>query len=495
MYTTITTTRPNRDLFIPRDTGSPKDGLMTHLSTLGRLARLDFERCAVAGEVIFAVAGDVIPTSQQDEEARIGTLGYALKKLGNAEDAAEFTRCLNAICEDGDARSRQTTASHYYSEIGTRGAGVVLKEMGLLAMQLASLNPVMEESEGIETFGVYEAGGSPTTHHNECEDDQRPLFEQEVERLTRLVSGRRKSARIPHDDFTEWLGDLEASGASVEEMDDAFLHLEAMDQYDEGGAVVVMSSHERTFACGRVDPEFTTDDLPESVRHLAGQLRRDYANGVGTEEMWDELTVQIEVAFPVSYRTESGGRFYSHANRELQQLTIQVLEALLADCAQDFHLTALRTNRTYRRFHKAVRGATDTKTIGELMKQAYEARQSGALPLKHFTALKTAADLQRVRLQSARLSQTAFRLIQEINSASDAKLRFLSWALYGNNQPNHAVHTLSNQEQTRVWEALKSRKETAATVEPTRGRNEFARRYPSNLRTSFSPAQVVNSTH
>ena len=89
MYTATTMTRSNRDLFIPRDTGSPKDGLMTHLSTLGRLARLDFERCAVAGEVIFAVAGDAIPTSQLDEEARIGTLAYALKKLGNAEAARQ----------------------------------------------------------------------------------------------------------------------------------------------------------------------------------------------------------------------------------------------------------------------------------------------------------------------------------------------------------------------------------------------------------------------
>jgi hypothetical protein len=495
MYTATTMTRSNRDLFIPRDTGSPKDGLMTHLSTLGRLARLDFERCAVAGEVIFAVAGDAVPTSQQDEEARIGTLAYALKKLGNAEDAAEFTRCLNAICEDGDARSRQTIASHYYREIAGRSASVVLKEMGLLAMQLAGLNPVIEESDGIETFGGCEANRSSAASHSEEEDDHRPLFEQEVERLTRLVSGRRKSARIPHDDFTEWLGDLEASGASVEEMDDAFLHLEAMDQYDEGGAVVVMSSHERTFACGRVDPEFTAEDLPERVRHLAGQLRRDYARGAGMEEMWDDLSAQIEVVFPVSYRTESGGRFYSHANRELQQLTVQVLEALLSDCAQDFHLTALRTNRTYRRFHKGVRGATDTKTIGELMKQAYEARQSGELPLKHFTTLKTAADLQRVRLQSERLSQTAFRLIQEINSASDAKLRFLSWALYGNNQPNHPVHTLSNQEQTRVWEALKSRKEIAATNGAARGQNRLAQHHPSNSRARLSHPQTINSIH
>lgn len=483
MFTATTAIYSNRSLFIPCDTGSPKDGLMLHLSTLGRIARLDFERCAVAGEVIFAVAGDSLPSSQQDEEARIGTLGYALKKLGNAEDAAEFTRCLNAICEDGDARARQTTASFYYREIAERGAGVILKEMGLLAMQLASRHSVMEESEDVELCGRYECGSS-SKNWAEREEDTRPLFEQEVERLTRLVSGRRKVARLAPDDFTEWLGELEANGASVEELDDAFLHLEVMDQYDESGAVIVMSNHERTFACGRIDPEYTAEDLSERVRHLAGQLRRDYANGVGAEELWEDLGAQIEVAFPVSYRTESGARFYSHANRELQQLSIQVLEALVADCAQDFHLTALRTSQPYRRFHKAIRGASDTKEIGALMKQAYAEKQAGALPLKHFTALKTVADLQRERLEHARLSRTAFALIKEINSATEAKLRFLSWAFYGHNQPSHALHTLPVQEQSRVWEALKSRKGNTCGPTAEQERGHIARPHPSRAQTS-----------
>lgn len=486
MFTTTTVVHSNRSLFIPCDTGSPKDGLMLHLSTLGRIARLDFERCAVAGEIIFAVAGDTIPTSQQDEEARIGTLAYALKKLGNAEDAAEFTRCLNAICEDGDARARQTTASFYYREIVERGTGVVLKEMGLLAMQLASLNAVLEEGEGVDVCAQYEHRSS-LRNWDEHEEDTRPLFEQEVERMTRLVSGRRKVARLAHDDFAEWVSDLEANGAGVEELDDAFLHLEAMDQYDEGGAVVVMSNHERTFACGRIDPEYTADDLPERVRHLAGQLRRDYANGVGAEELWADLNAQIEVTFPVSCRMENGARFYSHANRELQQVTVQVLEALLADCAQDFHLTALRTGQTYRRFHKAIRGASDTKEIGALMKQAYAEKQAGALPLKHFTALKTVADLQRERLEDAQLSRTAFALIKEIDSATEAKLRFLSWAFYGNNQPEHPIHVLPVQEQSRVWEALKTRKGNTAGRITGHDRGQATRCHHSRSQTPLRP--------
>jgi hypothetical protein len=138
--------RSNLDIFIPYNSGSPQADLERHTSGLG-LTRLDFERGAVAGDVIYAIESDSTPTSQQDEEARIATLAYALKKLGNPEDAAEFMRCLNAICVDGDARYRQMAASYYYGEIAERGVGIVLKEMALIGMQLASFNPIKEEVE------------------------------------------------------------------------------------------------------------------------------------------------------------------------------------------------------------------------------------------------------------------------------------------------------------------------------------------------------------
>ncbi len=46
-------TRSNRSIFIPDNSASPRDGLFHHISCLGQLARLDFERFDVAGEVIF----------------------------------------------------------------------------------------------------------------------------------------------------------------------------------------------------------------------------------------------------------------------------------------------------------------------------------------------------------------------------------------------------------------------------------------------------------
>jgi len=455
--------RSNRSIFIPQESASPRNGVFEHISGLGQLARLDFEHFNVAGEVIFKVEGDTAPTAQQDEEARIGSLAYALKKLGNEDDAAEFIRCLNAICEGGDARYRQTTASHYYREIAERGAGVVLKDMALLAMHLGQIdNPnggvVEEDIVDLECAADRRHSNTILAERGEKRiERRRSLFDREVEAITRLVRSGHRCSRFNQDDLAGWVNDLEESGATLQELDAAFETLEAMDQYDENGAIILMSSHERTTACGRVDHEFVEEDLPERAKHLAGDLRRAYANGVAIETIWDDINAELDVIFPITGKTGNGGRFYSHANRELQSLTREILEAILADCQADFHLTALRTNKSYRTFHKAVRAATDTKQVGEIMKRAYEARQSGALPLKHFTTLNTAAQLQRVRLKSARLSKTATALLNEIARASDGKLRFLRWAMYGNNQPQHPIHRIPSHEREVVWEAIKNR--------------------------------------
>jgi hypothetical protein len=441
------THRSNHSIFFPQSYGSPLNDITKHISGLG-LGRLDFGRCAVAGEVLYTVEGDSTPISQQDEEARIATLAYALKKLGNPDDAAEFMRCLNAICEGGDARYRQIAASYYYKEIAERGAAPVLKEMALLAMQLASLNPVTEEAES-DSEAIY------ALH---AESKSRSLFDREVAEVKRLIRGRRKIACFARDEWTEWLNDLEANGASLEELDDAFAHVEALDQYDEGGAIIRMSAHERTVACGRVDHEFAADDLPEQARHLAGYLRRAYSDGVEIDEIWDDVNTQLDVLFPVTGKTAEGGRFFSWANIGLQRLTRDTLEAVLDECYHDCHLTAMRSSRSYRRFYGMIREADDTKIVGQAMKDAYAAKESGELSLKHFTLLKTASLLQRERIERTPLSKEARKLVREVETASSAKLRYLSWAFYGNNQPEHPVHSLPTHMVRKIWDILKVRK-------------------------------------
>jgi hypothetical protein len=200
MFSRIESTRrSNHNIFIPQNFGSPFNDTAEHIASLG-LARIDFERCAVAGEAIYSVEGDSTPASQQDEEARIATLAYAIKKLGNSEDAAEFMRCLNEVCKECDARYRQTAASYYYAEIAERGAAPVLKEMALVAMQLASLNPVMEEVESDSEI-VYALRG---------ESKPRSLFDQEVAAVERMIRGRRKRPSFVPDEWTEWLNDVAA---------------------------------------------------------------------------------------------------------------------------------------------------------------------------------------------------------------------------------------------------------------------------------------------
>jgi hypothetical protein len=55
---------------------------------------------------------------------------------------------------------------------------------------------------------------------------------------------------------------------------------------------------------------------------------------------------------------------------------------------------------------------------------------------------------------STPLSATALKLIKEITTASEKKLKYLAWAMYGNNQPSHPIHMLRSQEQIRVWEVM-----------------------------------------
>ncbi|MCI0389225.1 MAG: hypothetical protein MOB07_10755, partial [Acidobacteria bacterium] len=426
---------------------------------------LDYEHYNVAGDVIFKVEGDAFPTSQEDEEARVGSLAYAIKQLGNEVDAAEFVRCLNAICDGGDARSRQSAASHYYREIAERGVNVVLKEMALLAMQLAEY-VIAETEKEVGCFSVAAQSLDEISRDREAarREGRKSLFEQELDSVKRLVSGNRSASATEPDEFENFLDQMLNDGFDGDDLASRIESFENLMQYDESGAIIVMSAHERTIACGRIDSELTAEDLPARAHYLAAELRREYAGGRPIEELWDDINAQIEVLYPVSGKTESGARFYSHTNRESQSLCREVLETLLAECQGDFHLTALRTNRAYREFHKAVRGAKDTKALGETMKAAYKAREIGALPLKHFTALTTASKLQRERLENAQPSKRAHLLLKEVLQASDAKLRYLSWAMYGANQPEHPVHKLPNQERAAVWQALKSRRSSAPAM-------------------------------
>ncbi len=182
--------------------------------------------------------------------------------------------------------------------------------MAIIAMRLASLDQATEEVES-DTEIVYALGE---------ESRPRSLFDCEVAEVERMIRGRRMSAGLVHDEWTEWLSDLEANGMKVEDLDEAFRHVEALDQYHEGGAIVRMSALERTFACGRVDHEFTADDLPEQESFLAGDLYRAYTAGVEIKEIWTKMTSRLDLFLPVTGKASEGGRFFSQANSNFNAL-------------------------------------------------------------------------------------------------------------------------------------------------------------------------------
>jgi hypothetical protein len=54
------------------------------------------------------------------------------------------------------------------------------------------------------------------------ESKPRSPFDREVDAVERMIRGRRKGASLAHDEWTEWLNNQEAKGATAEELDDDF---------------------------------------------------------------------------------------------------------------------------------------------------------------------------------------------------------------------------------------------------------------------------------
>src|SRR5947209_7174772 len=149
---------------------------------------------------------------------------------------------------------------------------------------------------------------------------------------------------------------------------------------------------------------------------------------------------------------------------DTRSYVVSVLEKLLGQMKNDFHLRGQRANPLYKEFHRTIRTARDTAVVAATIKEAFAAKEEGRISLALFTALNTASKLQRWALESEPLSRVALHLVNEIKTASRQKLMFLRWAMYGNNKPDHAIHTLTRQEKSRVWEELKAATVLAGTA-------------------------------
>jgi len=233
-------------------------------------------------------------------EVKIAAPEYAARTLGNGMDAAEFIRCLKLIAgQDASALYLQQLASHYYAEARQRPVPDVLKEMGLLALELSAVTATSEqlafdntESTGdVETDvdgfvemspeerrALWQERAADVLGENDVNKRER-IFADELRAQNRLVY--RKGAGFDYDEFEKHLSEVSAATDD----DDAFgAYLEsferAYEQYDEGFAVSLhMSDTDRKISCGDLDDDVDADCLPETARHLADELHHLYTSG------------------------------------------------------------------------------------------------------------------------------------------------------------------------------------------------------------------------
>jgi hypothetical protein len=211
----------------------------------------------------FALLVDVIPDFEQKRttdyslEVKIAAPEYAARTLGNAEDAAEFIRCLKLIAgQDASALYLQQLASHYYAEARLRPVPEVLKEMGLLALELSAVTATSEQlalddsgnEEDTQTiaddFDVLspedrralwaERAAEVLGETDEVKGER--IYADELRAQSRLVY--RKGTGFDYDEFETHLsavsaatGDDDAFGAYLDSFERAY------EQFDEGFAV------------------------------------------------------------------------------------------------------------------------------------------------------------------------------------------------------------------------------------------------------------------
>lgn len=227
--------------FRPEDSGSPMQDWCRHLERNPRYRR-ELEEFAVVGDVVVRIADGTEP--EPIEKVKILSFEYAIKVLGNETDAKEFVRCVRSIsCPDATQFEYEQIAAYYYGEIRRRETSEVLKEMGLLGMQLEAVTNTVRDCEigAVESKTVEQK--LTVADQRRCREvaknrlplpDRTPNFDAELASVIRRVGGS-KITRMVYDDFAEFL--LDDTGKTIDELDADFLTFEKLEQYDENGIV------------------------------------------------------------------------------------------------------------------------------------------------------------------------------------------------------------------------------------------------------------------
>lgn len=495
--------------FSPPNTGSPMQDWCAHLAN-NPLRRMELEEFAILGDVVVRIADELEP--EPLDRVRIMSLEYAVRVLGNEDDGREFVRCVKAIVSpDAGQFEYEQIAAYYYGEIRKRNVSDVLKEMGLLGMQLEAVTVTISDREiGFEEFERAEQKLTVADQRRvkEAAKNRKPLpprysiFDDEMKAVLRRV-GRQKASRMIYDDLAEFY--LQDGDKSIEDLDRDFLTFENIEQYDENGIIgLTMNSGQRSVVVFDLDCEVDESCLPGEARLLASELGRLFvghtmgANAVqnGRRMIAEAWTNRTGSALPVpSWNQPSKGPFTDHEFEEWLSLSLDriydqkvvrsarrmftfskgnavefvtdqevnpdfeemqyaaaVLRLLWRRQYSDFHLRSLR-HEAYQELYLAIRNTSDTADVANLKKQAYaDFKEAKKLSLKEFTALNTVAKSQEVRLRD-RFSQGARHWLRRIEMATTGGLRYLKFSLY--NDPE--AKALTRQEKQRLWDAVRSR--------------------------------------
>lgn len=496
--------------FTPPSTGSPMDDWCTHLER-NPLRRQELEEFAILGDVVVRIADEI--EAEPIDKVKILSLEYAVKVLGDETDACEFVRCVKAIASpDAGQFEYQQIAAYYYGEIRRRGIPEVLKEMGLLGMEMAAVTAPVAERELDVTESRPMATKVTKADKRRCYEAARnreplpaptPNFDAEVKAVNERI-GRQKITRSIYDEFEEYY--LSDGNKSLEELDRDFLTFENIEQYDENGIIGLrMSGGQSSVVVFDFEYEVDSSYLPQDARGLGSviahlfvghqmggsetslartliaesrgynldktfnsgekfnRLSRPFSDQefeewlpLRLEQLYDQKTVRSVRRLRSFGKTSFDYMSESDVNPDYDEMqyVASICRILWYKLHKDFHLRSLR-NFAYQEVYMDIRRATDTAVVAEKKKLAFAAfKERNELSLKEFTALNTVAKSQEARLKN-HLQPTAKKWLGIIGTASSGQLRYRKFALY--NDPEAKEFT--RQEKQRLWDAVREREE------------------------------------
>ncbi len=264
--------------FRPSDSGSPQQDWCAHLQAFPHYRR-ELEEFSVLGDVVVRIADGREPAPL--ERVKILSLEYAVKTLKDETDAKEFVRSVKAIASpDAGQYELEQSAAYYYGEIRRRGAASeVLKEMGMLGMQMEAVTATVEEREieftetqiGEQKLSVADERRVSAARKNRLPlPKPTPNFDAELAFITARI-GSSKLTRTMTDEFAEYY--LNDDGKSCEELDADFMSFEKLEQYDENGIVgFSMSGDQHSVVVYDFQSEVSADYLPADVQGLAREM-------------------------------------------------------------------------------------------------------------------------------------------------------------------------------------------------------------------------------